>query len=378
MRIALIRRRFSPHGGAERYVMNLGRRLAGLGHEVHIFSHFWPADRNFQVHLVPLITGWGAWELVSFNGTVNRLIKRNRFDVVQSFEKTTCQDVYRAGEGCHREWLRQRRRYEPFYRTVAMALNPFHWTTLSMERRLYERSQTRFFIANSQRGKNEILSHYQVDPEKITVLYNAVPSDLSLPPGPAARSIEADRTGGRGGNQKTILFVGSGFRRKGLYFLIKALPLILREADVRLLAVGQGNRKKASGLASRLGVAGRLELTGPVADAAPYFGRADAFVLPSIYEPFSNACLEAMAFGLPIVTTEMNGASEAIVAGENGFIVRDPSRTELLAESVLKALALERKGVERRHQTWLGLHTWDHHLDGLMQIYRRITAAKTT
>jgi UDP-glucose:(heptosyl)LPS alpha-1,3-glucosyltransferase len=138
----------------------------------------------------------------------------------------------------------------------------------------------------------------------------------------------------RGQEGKTILFVGSGFQRKGLYFLIRALPLLLKETEVRLLIVGQGNRRKAVRLARGLGVENRLNFTGPVPDAAHYYRQADLFVLPSIYEPFSSACLEAMSFGLPIVTTAMNGASEDIIEGRNGFIVEDPSETVSLAASI--------------------------------------------
>jgi UDP-glucose:(heptosyl)LPS alpha-1,3-glucosyltransferase len=369
MKIALIRRRYSLHGGAERYVMNLSRHLVQQGHQVHIFSHSWPDGPGLHLHPVPLLPGWGVWELVSFNIAVKRLLRKNSFDVVQSFEKTTCQDVYRAGEGCHREWLRQRQKYEPGHKTIGVKLNPFHWTTLVMERRLFEKSGTRFFIANSQRGKKEILSHYHVEPEKITVIYNAVSSNPPLP--------LRERAGVRGNREKIILFVGSGFQRKGLYFLIQALPLILKETEVRLLIVGRGNRDKALRLAKRLGVENRLTFTGPVPEATPYYRKADLFVLPSIYEPFSSACLEAMAFGLPIVTTKMNGASEDIIEGCNGFIVADPSETVALALSISRTVNLNLEEVREVNLKLLRQHTWDRHLEGLLGLYREILRGKT-
>ena len=369
MKIALIRRRYSLHGGAERYVMNLSRHLVQQGHEVHIFSHSWPDGHGHHLHPVPLIPGWGVWELVSFNIAVKRLLRKNSFDVVQSFEKTTCQDVYRAGEGCHREWLRQRQKYEPCHKTIGVKLNPFHWTTLVMERRLFEKSGTRFFIANSQRGRNEILSHYQVAPEKVLVIYNPVSFN---PPIPSRERAEVE-----GKKEKIILFVGSGFQRKGLYFLIQALPLILKETEVRLLIVGRGNRDKALRLAKRLGVENRLTFTGPVDDATPYYRKADLFVLPSIYEPFSSACLEAMSFGLPIVTTKMNGASEDIIEGSNGFIVADPSETVSLAASISRTVNLNLEEVREVNLQLLRQHTWDRHLEGLLGLYREVLRGKT-
>lgn len=377
MKIALIRRRYSLHGGAERYVMNLSRHLIQQGHEVHIFSHSWPVGNGIQVHPVPLLPGWGVWELISFNRAVKRLLRKNNFDVVQSFEKTTCQDVYRAGEGCHREWLRQRQKYEPCHKTIGVKLNPFHWTTLVLERRLFEKSGTRYFIANSQRGRNEIVSHYRVAPEKVRVIYNPLPVALPLPLGSATSSAESEGAGRRGRGEKTILFVGSGFQRKGLYFLIQALPPILKETEVRLLIVGHGNRKKALRLAKGLGIEHRLTFTGPVPDAAPYYRKADLFVLPSIYEPFSSACLEAMAFGLPIVTTEMNGASEDVIEGRNGFIVKDPSETASLAASISRTMHLNLEEVGEENRQRLRQHTWERHLEDLLGVYREILGGKT-
>ncbi len=368
MKIALIRRRYTPHGGAERYVENLSRHLVDLGHEVHLFSYSWPESVGVTHHPVPMMSGMGLLKLWSFNYGVQRLMPKESFDVVQSFEKTRCQDVYRAGEGCHREWLLQRKKYEPFYKTIEVAVNPFHWLTLAMERKLFEKSNTRYFIANSQRGKKEILSHYRVPEKKIQVIYNAVSFNHPLQ--------LRERVGVRDNQEKIILFVGSGFQRKGLYFVIKALPQVLKQADVRLMVVGQGNREKAGRLAKQLGVSERVSFIGPVKEVAPYYQEADVFVLPSIYEPFSNACLEAMAYSLPVVTTEMNGASEDIIPGKNGFIIKEPVDQETLAGSILQACKLEREEVYRFHQEMLARHTWERHLDALIGLYERVIQEK--
>ena len=361
MKIALIRRRYIPHGGAERYVENLSRRLTAQGHEVHIFSHYWPETSGAAIHTVPLIGGPGLLKLWSFNRAVKTRVERHHFDVVQSFEKTWCQDVYRAGEGCHREWLLQRKRYEPLSKTLGVKINPFHWLTLALERRLFEQSGTRFFIANAQRGKREILSHYRVDPESIRVIYSAVPETVPFEgnPGPGDRSEE----------RKEFLFVGSGYFRKGLYFLIRSLPLVTRERKAHLTVVGRGDVKKAQALADKLGVGHHITFVGPVPDVSPYYRTNRVFVLPSIYEPFSNACLEAMAFGLPVVTTEMNGAAEDLLDGINGFAVSDPSDPAAISTSLLRALTLEGESVRQAHRKALARHTWERHLEEVLKVY---------
>jgi UDP-glucose:(heptosyl)LPS alpha-1,3-glucosyltransferase len=368
MKIALIRRRYSPHGGAERYVENLSRHLVELGHEVHLFSHFWPESDGVTRHPVPMLPGMGFLKLWSFNYGVKRLLAKESFDVVQSFEKTWCQDVYRAGEGCHREWLLQRKKYEPFFKTLGVRLNPFHWLTLSMERKLFEKSDTRYFFANSQRGRQEILRHYRVIPEKVEVIYNALPFSFPLP-------LEG-REGRRDKGEKVVLFVGSGFLRKGLYFLIQALPQTLKSADMRLVVAGQGNQKKACRLAEKLGVLDKIFFAGPVKEVASHYRGADIFVLPSIYEPFSNACLEAMAFDLPIVTTKMNGASEDILQGSNGFLVGDPADISALSEAILQTLQLKKEEVHPIHRRMLARHTWEQHLGDLFKVYDSVLKEK--
>lgn len=366
MKIALIRRRYIPHGGAERYVQNLSRHLVEGGHEVHLFSHSWPESKGVTCHPVPMLSGLGLLKLWSFNYGVKKLLDKESFDVIQSFEKTWCQDVYRAGEGCHREWLLQRKKVEPFYKTIGVTINPFHWLTLAMERKLFEKSNTRYFIANSQRGKQEIIGHYKVSPEKIRVIYNAL--SFSLP--------DEERAGMRDKKEKTLLFVGSGFRRKGLFFLIRALPFVLRKEKIRLVVVGSGDRKKAEKLAEGLGVLKKITFTGPVQEVVPYYREADVFVLPSIYEPFSNACLEAMAYGLPVVTTEMNGASEDIIPGENGLVVKDPAHISTLAEAIRQALKLNEEVVHQVHRKMLTRHTWERHLEDLFSVYYSVLKEK--
>lgn len=368
MKIALIRRQYTPHGGAERYVENLSRHLVELGHDVHLFSHFWPEQGGVSLHPVPMLPGLGLLKLWSFNYWVRRLLVKESFDVVQSFEKTWCQDVYRAGEGCHREWLLQRKKYEPSLKTLGVKINPFHWLTLALERKLFEKSHTRFFIANSQRGKREILDHYQVSPEKIKVIYSAVPSDGAF--------VLKPKVGVGDRKEKTLLFVGSGFQRKGLDFIIKALPLVLKQVDVRLIVVGQGDQKRAKGLADRLGVLENISFTGPVKEVLPFYLEADAFVLPSIYEPFSNACLEAMAAGLPLVTTEMNGASEAIIPGQNGFVINNPGDRKTLADLLVQGLRLNQEMVHQVNQKMLLGHTWEQHLKSLVGLYEKIVQEK--
>ena len=238
-----------------------------------------------------------------------------------SLERTICQDICRAGGGCHREWLIQRRRYRAGVGRNLFWLNPLHLALLWIEKKSYSPQNTRAIIANSHRGKEEIIRHYQFPEERIHVIHNGTDCDRFKP---TAKEINR--------NETVLVFAGSGFERKGLEFAIHALAR-LPEA-VRLEVAGKGNASPYQRIAKNLSVVHRVRFLGSVARMEQVYARSDILVHPAIYEPFSNTCLEAMACGLPVVTSRINGASEIIRPGENGNAVEDPSDIPALTAAI--------------------------------------------
>jgi UDP-glucose:(heptosyl)LPS alpha-1,3-glucosyltransferase len=127
-----------------------------------------------------------------------------------------------------------------------------------------------------------------------------------------------------------LLFVGSGFERKGVPQLLRAAAG-MRRAETRLVIVG-ADRKLAvmRRLARRLGIDQRVHFTGPVQDVRRWYGAADGFVLPTFYDPCPNAALEALACALPMVTSTTCGAREWVRSGENGWVI-DAADVEALS-----------------------------------------------
>ena len=341
MKVALIRKKYSPFGGAERYLDTLVERLLGLGHEVHIFANQWESTtRNSKLetqklffHDVPMIKGLPFLEVLSFAINAGRLLKKERFDVIHSFERTLYQDIYRAGDGCHKEWLIQRAKYEPPWKTFLVRINPLHWSFLWIEKQLFSLHNTKMVIANSQRGKEEIIRHYDFPPDRIRVIYNGVDSNRFHP-----NNREKFRKGvrdrlGLTEDDKVVLFLGSGFERKGLSFAIESLNR-MNERKAKLLVAGKDNPRRYRRQARRLGVIDRVIFYGPTKEPEKLYAAADVFLLPTIYEPFSNACLEAMVSGVPVITSKGNGVSELIEHGITGVCVEDPSDVESLKGAV--------------------------------------------
>ncbi len=349
LKIALVRMRYTPYGGAEVFLSRLIDQLIERGHECHVFANRWdaPAKQGLVFHKVGVIKTPSFLRVWSFAINTYRLIEDFPADVIIGLDKTLYQDIYRAGDGCHREWLRRRRAIQSPVKNLLMELNPLHLTILSIEKRLFNNKRLKCVITNSVRCKDEIIEHYGLPPEIIRVIYNGI--DVK---GLESRNKEGLRdlyreVLGISEREIAILFVGSGFERKGLGFLIRSLN-VLRESGVdnlKLIVVGKGRIRRYKRLAQRLNLADRVVFTGPVEDVMGYYSAGDIFVLPSIYEPFSNACLEAMASGLPVVTSRTNGVSEVLSEGDDGMIVDDPTDPEEIADKI-KPLLKERRRSE--------------------------------
>ncbi len=322
MRIGLIRMRYNPYGGAEVFLDRFMEGLVRRGHKVDLFTAGWPARDGVVVHRVKAF-GPAFLRPIFFAMNVEKKLGAVRPDVVLSLERLHCADVYRAGDGCHREWLALRARSYPWWRRLMLAFSPIHMTHLFLEEEMFKSARLKKVVANSRMVKDDIIRHYGLPEDKICVIYNGIDPARYAAAG-AAKRRGLRETLGVPADAFVVLFVGSGFERKGLMTLVRAVGLLKEKEEIRLVVVGKGGQGPYLREAARVGVAGRVVFAGPVKDAAEFYGAADVFALPSMYEPFSNSCLEAMASGLPVVTTASNGASEIITDGVNGGVVADP------------------------------------------------------
>lgn len=309
LKIAFIRRGFSRSGGAETYLKRLAAGLCEAGHEATLVtSPEWPPN------------DWPFGELIALPGktpmqfadAVDRARLSERCDVVMSLERVRHCDVFRAGDGVHRAWLDRRARAGGVMEHLSMALNSKHQRMFRLEEALFKHGGARRVIANSLMVKREIESFYGYPEERIEVVPNGVPVQ-------EFRFTSAEREHSRqvfqlAPDDIALIFVGSGWERKGLADVVRALEQI-DNPKMKLLVAGRGN--------PRLFRARGVQFLGET-DALPTLYRAcDLFVLPTLYDPFSNACLEALASGLPVVTTHANGFSEIMSEGVHGSVVHE-------------------------------------------------------
>lgn len=319
LRIALIRQRYTAYGGAERFVARAMEALTGQGARLTVVTRAWPGEGDNGALLCnPPYLG-SVWRDWSFARSVCEALRERHFDLVQSHERIPCCDVYRAGDGVHREWLRQRRRVLGPLGRLGILLNPYHHYTLAAERRLFASPQLKAVICNSRMIAAEIREYFDFPADKLHVIYSGVDT-IAYHPDLKRHRVAIRERHAIPLDAPLFLHVGSGFERKGVAAALQALARLPDEAH--LLIVGKD--KKAAHfqqLAVHLGVAGRTRFVGAQDDVKPYYGAADAFILPTLYDPFPNAALEAMAAGLPILTSSKSGAAELTQTGKNGYVV---------------------------------------------------------
>jgi UDP-glucose:(heptosyl)LPS alpha-1,3-glucosyltransferase len=318
MRIAIVRQRYNPYGGAERFVARAVAALVKEGVRVTVVARQWQeragegADELLRCN--PFYLG-RVWRDRGFASAVCGMLAVRRFDLVQSHERIACCDVYRAGDGVHAQWLANRARTLGPLGRLGLALNPYHHYLLDAERRLFASPRLRAVICNSNMVREEIRSHFGTAEEKLHVIHNGVDLE-AFHPRLRARRGAARAQLGIADETMLYLFVGSGFERKGLPRLIEALA---RRDKAELIVVGKDKREAAMRrLAAHLGLDKRVHFLGGQENVAPWYGAADCFVLPSLYDPFPNAALEAMACGLPVIVSSQCGTAELIAPGENG------------------------------------------------------------
>jgi UDP-glucose:(heptosyl)LPS alpha-1,3-glucosyltransferase len=320
MRLALVRQRYTPYGGAERFIEAALAALLERNVAISLYTRQWPETdlRLIEPHIIDPFHVGRLWRDAGFAHAVCRRLARARPDLVQSHERLPCCDIFRAGDGVHAVWLEERSRNASRLRRLALAASPYHRYVRWIERRMFASPTLAAVICNSTMVKNEIGERFGVPDAKLHVVYNAVDCARFSPALAAARG-ETRARHGIGDDTLVFLLVGSGYERKGVTTALDALART--PARFHLLVVGKEARiGRYARHARAAGVADRVTFAGPQADPGPYFGAADAFVLPTLYDPLPNAALEAMACGLPVVTSTKSGAAELALRADAGFV----------------------------------------------------------
>jgi UDP-glucose:(heptosyl)LPS alpha-1,3-glucosyltransferase len=342
MRVAIIKSNYTPYGGGEKYATRMIRAFSERNVEVDVLtaeSGGW-GQTSLDARLVSLKqTKYNnLLRLLTFNASVERYLRKEKYDCIFGMDRTSCQTHMRAGGGVHAAWISRRCEESSRLRCISFTVNPFHRASIEMERKAFLSAGLRKIFCNSHLVKDEIANYYPGASGKVTVVHNGIEwGEFSMAFSEAEAMEDTILRGlGLDSGRYYFLFVGSGYKRKGLNKAIGALKLLPDYVD--LMVVGKDKNEKAyRTLAEKSGLRGRVHFFGPQRNVIPFLQSADAFILPTLYDPFSNASLEALAMGLYLVTSSANGCCEVIDEGA-GCIIQDLQDTASVAEAMKTAL----------------------------------------
>lgn len=325
MKIGVAIAQFDPsRGGAESWTFHHVRRLTTDGHEVHVAATTFAADHGLPIieHRLPR-----ARSLLARAAAIEQLFRPLALDLVHDMGLGWFGRVFQSEDGSRAaQWERTLATLPAVARPIKRLLIRF-LPRYRIQRALMARQYAdpqRLIVAISRMCADDYRHHHNVPQTRIRVVYHGVDPDRFTPEVCRKQRAAMRAALGLRDDQLAVLFVGHDYRRKGLAPAAAAVERIVASGiDARLLVVGGNHRGQR--LPARAQRSGLLVPIGARPDPLPYYAAADVFLLPSFYDPFGLAVLEAAACGLPVITSRFTGASELFRDGREGFILDDPA-----------------------------------------------------
>jgi UDP-glucose:(heptosyl)LPS alpha-1,3-glucosyltransferase len=311
MKIGMAYFEFGGTKGVARATAELTRRIAQRGHQVdfHCVQHHGDSS-GIRFKHVAALNAFSALGIASFAVMGKRSLQRQQYDITHAHGNVIGADIITA-HSCHRAGLHA---HHSKNLGVADKLRLF------LERKNYGERRFKKIIAVAEGVKRELMAEYGVAADDVVVIPNGVDLDRFNPRQRATAGNDIRRKLGVRAEHVILLFVANEFERKGLSVLLSAMPL-LRNASVHLVVLGGDTEAPYVHKARTLAVSENIHFCGVVGNIEDYYAAADVFVLPTYYEAFSLATLEAAALGLPLIVTKVNGTEELIEDGVNGFFI---------------------------------------------------------
>lgn len=384
MNIALVILHADPaKGGAETYTVDLARALCERGHAVSMLASSFSdrLDPRLQRVELPQQGFWRLGDYRRFLGALDAILAQRRFDIVHAMLPVRRCDLYHPHAGIAAEAVTSgHSKYTSLVRRagskLANTFNPKRRYFAAVERRLLMSpppagARPPLVICLSDYIKTTVRNHYPLPADRLPTLINAVDLQKFDPAVAHSHRQEIRQRFGIAPEKVVALMVAQDFERKGLREAIEAWRQVADERLV-LLVVGKDDFAPYARQAAGAPFPQNLIYAGATRDVRPFYAAADCFVLPTRHDPCSLVVLEALAMGLPVISTRFNGACEVMSEGVHGFVLRDPQDIPALAAAMRKMLDDSARLV--MHEACIALRprlAYEHHLDELIGLYQR-------
>ena len=342
MKIAVVTERIEAwRGGAETSTLELSRLLAAAGHEVHLVtSSRCPSPPDLTIHTVSATTVLRPLRTAAFVKKATAFLRRQSFDIVHAVMPLPCADVFQPRGGLLRETMdrnvaiRRTTARQLLKRTAAM-LNVKQRSLLDLERAVF-RDGGPTIVAISQYVARQCAEQYGVTPPRVRVVFNGVQAKPDSPEQVAADRKAIHEQYRIPADDLILAFVAHNFKLKGLGPVLEACGRLVGSGfrSFRLLVVGRDNPAPFQRQIDAAGLGKQVIFTGPTQRSGVFLNAADVLVHPTFYDPCSRVVLEALAHGVPCMTTVYNGAAEVMQDGREGYILSSPLAVDEMAERI--------------------------------------------
>jgi UDP-glucose:(heptosyl)LPS alpha-1,3-glucosyltransferase len=367
MRIAVLVKRFITTGGAEKYAVEITRRLLQRGHEIHLYAR--EVDpllmEGIYLHQVPNRLKFSSvLNSYSFAKDVAAMLRCETYDIIHSHEKAFLQDVATLHTFPYLQGMAHMSRLKKFDR---LYLSPRAWLHLYLEKNQY---QTQQLVAGSHSLQADIALYSGYRPQQV-ITPGVDTTEFSASWSQDQRqSIRRDH--GIGDDQLLVLFAGSDFMRKGLDDLIPAIG-----EHMHLWVVGRGERHvHYQRLVALQGLTERVHFKGLCDQMPELYAAADIVVLPARVEAFGMVILEAMASGCAVIVSKGAGVAALINTGENGLTMDCHKELPGLLESLRDRSVRQKLGANACKTA--AEHTWEKAAEAYELLFERVLATKKT
>lgn len=335
MIVAFCLYKYFPFGGLQRDFLRIAQTVAARGHQVRIYTQSWEGEypEGFELIHVPVKSRTNHGRNAEYYAWVQAHLRAHPVDRVVGFNKMPGLDVYFAADVCYAEKVAQEKGF--FYRLTSRYR---HYA--AFERATFEQGKPTQLMMLTDKQIADFQKHYQTEAERFHILPPGIYPDRKYSAQiPDAREVYRQKNG-IAGQQNLLLQVGSDFTRKGVDRSIEALaslPEALRH-NTLLYVVGQDKPRKFEALAEKRGVRGNVHFFSGRNDVAELMAAADILLHPAYQEAAGIVLLEAIAAGLPVLTSAVCGFAHYIEDANCGVAITEPWKQEALNDILRKAL----------------------------------------
>ena len=345
--ITILKYHLKLAGGLEKQTEGIIQRCLDKNYKVSLITtktkNSLPLNHSsfLTFHFVKNFTFLNFFKILFFDLKASSIIKKKKPKISLAMDRTTNQTHIRTGNGIHKAYLEKRKKYFGFWDHLLGIVRPFNHLILYLEKKAFKNPSLKTIITNSQMVKDEILKFYKIPASKITVIHNGTSlkysqkffQDSLVKKNEIAKKLNINP------HKYNFLFIGNGYKRKGLKILLTATSLLKKKYDnFNLLIVGKEKKiNKYKQYAKKIGLTNHALFFGEQQNTMSFYQIADSFVQPSYYDPFANTTIEALSMGLFTISSQENGGKE-IINKKNGLIIKDLLNAAEIAHCLEKAL----------------------------------------